>query len=117
MRRTMIRKNRFDTRANAVALLHSASPQQQERIIRHMTPDDMLQLDTDFEMWAHHGQREPPGAGWRTWMMMAGRGFGKTRAGAEWVHRLATGRPGVRIALIGASIDESRRIMIEGVSG
>jgi phage terminase large subunit-like protein len=49
--------------------------------------------------------------------MMAGRGFGKTRAGAEWIHRLAAQRSGLRIALIGASIDETRRIMVEGVSG
>jgi phage terminase large subunit-like protein len=49
--------------------------------------------------------------------MMAGRGFGKTRAGAEWIHRLATVRSGLRIALVGATINETRRIMIEGVSG
>ena len=50
------------------------------------------------------------------WLMMAGGGFGKTRAGAEWVHRLAmTGRR--RIALVAASIDEARRVMVEGVSG
>jgi phage terminase large subunit-like protein len=49
--------------------------------------------------------------------MMAGRGFGKTRAGAEWIHRLASKRAGIRIALVGATINETRRIMIEGVSG
>ena len=48
--------------------------------------------------------------------MMAGRGFGKTRAGAEWIYRLAQARP-VRIALVAASIDEARAIMIEGKSG
>src|SRR4030095_12491262 len=48
--------------------------------------------------------------------MMAGGGFGKTRAGAEWVQRLAlTGRK--RIALVAASIDEARAIMVEGMSG
>lgn len=48
--------------------------------------------------------------------MMAGRGFGKTRAGAEWIHNLAMGPP-VRIALVGATIDEARNIMVEGMSG
>jgi hypothetical protein len=58
----------------------------------------------------------PQAEGWRVWLMMAGRGFGKTRAGAEWIHRLAmTG--GKRIALVGATIDEARAIMVEGVSG
>ena len=49
--------------------------------------------------------------------MMAGRGFGKTRAGAEWIYALASGRPGVRIALVGATIGDARSVMIEGVSG
>jgi phage terminase large subunit-like protein len=48
---------------------------------------------------------------------MAGRGFGKTRAGAEWIHRLGNGKPGVRIALVGATIADARSVMIEGVSG
>ena len=49
--------------------------------------------------------------------MMAGRGFGKTRAGAEWIEKIARSRPGMRIALVGASLDEARRVMVEGVSG
>jgi phage terminase large subunit-like protein len=49
--------------------------------------------------------------------MLAGRGFGKTRAGAEWIEKIARSRPGVRIALVGATIDEARRVMVEGVSG
>jgi phage terminase large subunit-like protein len=49
--------------------------------------------------------------------MMAGRGFGKTRAGAEWIFRLANARPGSRIALVGATIHDARSIMVEGVSG
>ena len=62
-------------------------------------------------------QLPPSGEGWRIWLMMAGRGFGKTRAGAEWIHRLASGKPGVRIALVGATIADARSIMVEGVSG
>ncbi len=68
-----------------------------------------------FDFWADRGQHPPDGQ-WRTWLMMAGRGFGKTRAGAEWVHRLAMGRRR-RIALVGATIDEARGVMVEGVSG
>jgi len=49
--------------------------------------------------------------------MLAGRGFGKTRAGSEWIFRLANARPKVRIALVGATIAEARSIMVEGVSG
>ena len=62
------------------------------------------------------GAATAPRRGWSTWLMMAGRGFGKTRAGAEWVHRLAMQRK-VRIALVGATIDDARKVMVEGVSG
>lgn len=79
-------------------------------------PRDLLMLDAAFEMWANDGQIEPVAEGWRIWLMMAGRGFGKTRAGAEWIHKLAMS-PGRRIGIVGATIDEARSIMIEGVSG
>jgi phage terminase large subunit-like protein len=83
-----------------------------------MTPADLLRYDADFESWAHDSQIEPEEEGWRTWLMMAGRGYGKTRAGVEWISRLATqrGRP-VRIALVGATELDVRRVMVEGESG
>ena len=46
-------------------------------------PEDLLKLDAMFETWAADGQKEPGSEGWRVWLMMAGRGFGKTRAGAQ----------------------------------
>jgi phage terminase large subunit-like protein len=76
-----------------------------------------MQPDAWFELWAHESQLPPEGEGWRVWLMRAGRGFGKTRAGAEWIHGLANARPGCRIALIGATIADARSIMVEGVSG
>ena len=91
--------------------------EEKERIIGAMTVADMLAFDADFESWAHKAQLPPNKDGWRTWLLMAGRGFGKTRAGAEWVEAIARSRPGVRIALVGATIDEARRVMVEGVSG
>ena len=93
------------------------SPEEQDRIIRSMTPGDLLAGDVQFEGWAHRNQLPPDEQGWRTWLMRAGRGFGKTRAGAEWIHGLAMARPGSRIALVGASMAEARSIMVEGVSG
>ena len=98
-------------------LLVNATPEQQRRAFDRATVERLLKLDADFEMWAHRNQLPPSGEGWRTWLMMAGRGFGKTRAGAEWIHRLADGKPGVQIALVGATIADARSVMIEGVSG
>ena len=71
-----------------------------------------------FDSWACWARAEQlaPAWHWRVWLLMAGRGFGKTRAGAEWVHQVAQ-TPGARIALVGASEDEVRRVMIEGSSG
>jgi phage terminase large subunit-like protein len=97
--------------------LRDAEPDEQRRIILSMTPADLAALDAWFEFWAHRNQLPPNEAGWRVWLMMAGRGFGKTRAGAEWIHGLANARPGSRIALVGATIHEARSIMVEGVSG
>jgi len=87
-------------------------------VIAKMTPADMIMIDAAFEIWVHEGQIAPAGEGWRTWLMMAGRGYGKTRAGAEWITALATqrGRP-VRIALVAATEGEARKIMVEGESG
>jgi phage terminase large subunit-like protein len=50
-------------------------------------------------------------------MIMAGRGFGKTGAGAEWVRQIAEADPTARIALVAASLAEARAVMVEGVSG
>ncbi len=50
------------------------------------------------------------------WLILAGRGFGKTRCGAEWVRaQLAAGRG--RIALVGATAADARDVMVEGESG
>lgn len=97
-------------------LFLSLTPEEQRARIATLSPEELLSFDGWFEFWAHRGQLPPLGESWRVWLMMAGRGFGKTRAGAEWIHRLALSRP-VRIALVGATIEEARSVMVEGVSG
>lgn len=75
-----------------------------------------------WPLWARDAQ-SPPKGDWRSWLIMGGRGSGKTRAGAEWVRGLAlgtgfhTGPPQSPIALIGRDYDEARAVMIEGHSG
>ncbi|PZN97396.1 MAG: ATP-binding protein [Alphaproteobacteria bacterium] len=58
----------------------------------------------------------PPPGDWAIWAILAGRGFGKTRAGAEWIHALAAA-PGRRFALVGPTLDTTRAVMVEGESG
>ena len=97
--------------------LKRATDEEIDKFVRLLTLQDALALDAWFEVWAHKGQLPPQSEGWRVWLMLAGRGFGKTRAGAEWIYRLASGQRGQRIALVGASIADARSIMVEGVSG
>lgn len=59
----------------------------------------------------------PPPGDWRLWLICAGRGFGKTRTGAEWVNAVARADCRARIALVGASLTEVRAVMVEGESG
>ena len=61
--------------------------------------------------------QQPPEEPWSTWLIMAGRGFGKTRTGAEWVNHFACSWPGARIALIGPTHHDVRAVMVEGDSG
>ena len=107
----------FEVTQQQMKLLTSASEDDQRRAISNMTPWDLLAFDVRFENWAHKNQLPPPDEFWRVWLMMAGRGFGKTRAGAEWIFGLANVKPEVRIALVGATIAEARSVMVEGVSG
>ncbi len=69
-----------------------------------------------WQLWARRDQLPPPGE-WRVWLVLAGRGFGKTRAGAEWVRATAEGDPEARIALVAGSLGEARAVMVEGESG
>jgi hypothetical protein len=69
-------------------------PEEQRAWLAKLSPRDQLLLDAAFEAWHARGQLEPPQEDWRVWLMLAGRGFGKTRAGAEWIHQLAWSRPG-----------------------
>ncbi|QPQ56087.1 DNA-packaging protein [Allosphingosinicella flava] len=85
-------------------------------IVTRLTEPQKRTLNEHWPAWAHDGQIEPPGT-WRTWLLMAGRGFGKTRAGAEWVCALARDHGDARIALVGGTAEDVRKVMIEGQSG
>lgn len=62
--------------AERLALLRALGAQGAERLLH------------DWRFWGRPGQL-PPSGDWRVWLVLAGRGFGKTRAGAEWVRRVA----------------------------
>ena len=67
-------------------------------------------------VWARESQL-PPSGDWRVWLLLAGRGFGKTRAGAEWVRAQAESGAAARIALVAPTARDARLVMVEGDSG
>jgi phage terminase large subunit-like protein len=83
--------------------------------------------DADFLLndWQLHARDDqlPPQESWRTWLLLGGRGAGKTRAGAEWVRAQALGiaplasRPAARIGIVGETMHDARSVMVEGISG
>lgn len=59
----------------------------------------------------------PPRGDWDGWALIAGRGFGKTRTGAEWIHEIAQTGERARIALVAPTAADARDTMVEGESG
>lgn len=85
-------------------------------LVARLTGRERRALAHHWHLFARAEQLPPPGD-WHVWLICAGRGFGKTRAGAEWVRAIVRGRPDARIALVAGSIGEARAVMVEGESG
>ena len=102
------------TQLNAQALM--AMPYEQMVACIKSWNRNKMEESHSWRFWRRDDQFEPQGD-WRTWLVMAGRGYGKTRMGAEWVSALATQYPGARFALVGATLNEARQVMVEGESG
>ena len=80
-----------------------------------LSEDAAAEVFFDWARWARLSQLPPPGD-WTTWLMMGGRGSGKTRAGAEWLRALAAEGIGP-LALVGETMIEAIDVMVEGESG
>lgn len=93
-----------------------------EAFLSELSENELQALPYLFDFWALDHQL-PPAGDWRTWVILGGRGAGKTRAGAEWVRDAVEGsRPLMagrarRVALLGETYDQVRDVMIEGESG
>lgn len=104
------------TRRERLRWLLALEPARRIEVLAALSQAEREELRWHWALWSRPEQRAPPGD-WRIWLICAGRGFGKTRAGAEWVRETARRNPEARIALIAASLSEARSIMIEGESG
>lgn len=103
-------------RSERLDWLLSLEPAERHARLRKLKDSGKRELRYHWRLWAATAQLAPPGD-WSTWLIMAGRGFGKTRAGAEWLREVADHDPDARIALVGATLNEVRAVMIEGESG
>ena len=74
------------------------------------------ELRYNWRAWARPNQLAPEGD-WDIWLLMAGRGFGKTRTGAEYIKEKMLSEPGIRVGIIGQTIGAARDICVEGESG
>lgn len=74
------------------------------------------EFEYDWSLKARSNQLEPPG-NWRVWLILAGRGFGKTRTGSETLRLWANSGLYPRIALVGETEHDVRSVMVEGESG
>lgn len=81
-----------------------------------LSAKEIAALKWHWPFWARPNQL-PPDGDWITWLLLAGRGFGKTRCGAEWVRQKAKENPGCRIALVGETAADCRKVMVDGESG
>lgn len=99
-----------------------AAPDVQARFLSELDEGGLAALPYLFEFWALPHQL-PPEGDWRSWVIMGGRGAGKTRAGAEWVRAQVEGAMPLdagrarRVALVGETYDQVRDVMIMGDSG
>lgn len=99
----------------ASSLASLPEPERRE-FLQSLSADELLALEHDWTFWARDDQLPPPGE-WRIWLALAGRGWGKTRVGAEWVCEVAAEAPNLRGALIGRTAADVRGTMVEGESG
>ena len=105
------------------AWIASRPPAERAAFVEGLSANATAALPWLFEFWARPDHQLPPEGDWTTWLILGGRGAGKTRAGAEWVRAQVEGAkagdPGVasRVALVGQTWEQARDVMVFGESG
>jgi phage terminase large subunit-like protein len=88
-----------------------------EELILNLPTPKARELRHLWEFWPRHKGQIPPPGDWRVWLLLAGRGFGKTRTGAEYVRAMVKTGQARHIALVGPTALDARAVMVEGESG
>lgn len=108
-------------------MLHCGQSEHLKSLLEGLSPREARMLLADWPLFARLDQLPPEcaqgGEPWSTWLVLGGRGAGKTRTGAEWVRGLALGqapytqKPVGRIAIVATTHADLREVMVDGVSG
>lgn len=112
----------MDVMLSAAQILASLPEEEQEEYLDSLSAATKAALKYNWEFWARPNQLEPEGD-WTTWLILAGRGFGKTRTGAETIRKWACGPTPLsggscsRIALVAETAPDARDVMVEGPAG
>jgi len=96
--------------------LRGLEPAKVKKLFAELGPIKTEELKHDWSFWARDNQLEPDNNEWNTWFINAGRGFGKTRSGVEWV-RENVKRGVKRIAAVASTNSDIERVMVKGESG
>ncbi len=100
----------------SASLLERAAKLDAAGLLAALSARDKRALKYSWPCIARPEQLAPAGD-WRTWLVISGRGFGKTRLGAEWVRSIAEHDPAARIALVAPTAADARDVIVEGESG
>lgn len=95
------------------------SPNDRQQLLASFSDEQIKELHFDWKFWARPDQLLPTHKAWFTWLLMSGRGAGKTRTGSETIREWVGGPkdPPIRIALVAESSPDARDVMVEGESG
>lgn len=103
-------------------VLRSSEANETDEVLAALPTERIAALHADWPLWARADQA-PPAGDWTTWLLLGGRGAGKTRAGAEWVRGVVFGHKGFspsgagRVALVAETYADVREVMVDGPSG
>jgi phage terminase large subunit-like protein len=108
----------------SLAAVYAAAAPLSRRALRHKlmpgaTKDEFEQWIMRSMPWQFYARRDqlPPAGNWQIWLMQAGRGAGKTRAGSEWSFEQAVANPGWHVGVLSPTSDDLNRVTFDGPSG
>lgn len=98
-------------------VLKSWPEKKRQSWLQDLTDEQAYQLRWSWDFWGRPAQRNPPGNHWHVWLILAGRGWGKSYTGAQWIRERVESGEAKRIALVGRTASDCRDVMVEGPSG